>query len=134
VSIVLWTRLEALEKRVAALEDAAKAAEKNSLAEPVSLGLARSNAMRKAEGERLREEIRRIIGAHAGPKSLSAAAVVHELSSRAGGRTVALRTVQWHLHAIRNARSVALNPSSTIGGDLSGKTPGVQTSQLSRPL
>jgi hypothetical protein len=106
MSIVLWTRLEALEKRVAALEAAAAVKKIYPLAPPP---LARSNAMRKAEGEQLREEIRRIVGAHAGPKPLSACAVHRELSSRSGGKTLALRTVQWHLRAIRNAPGFAVS-------------------------
>ena len=122
MSIVLWTRLEALEKRVAVLEEAAKMAEKHAPPEPassVASALAQSNATRKAEGERLREEIRRIVGAHSGSQPLSAAAVLCELLSRAGGRSVALRTVQWHLRAIRNAPSLAQRSErvSKIGGN-----------------
>jgi hypothetical protein len=67
--IVLWTRLEAREKRVVALEEAAKVAERHSLPEPTASAasaLARSNAIRKAKGERLREEIRHMAGSHAG--------------------------------------------------------------------
>jgi len=76
MSIVVWTKLEALEKRVAALE-AAKADVKPEALGPIPF--ARSNAMRKAESERLREEIRRIVGTHAGHKPLSAGAVRREL-------------------------------------------------------
>jgi hypothetical protein len=117
MSIVLWTRLEALEKRVAVLEEAAKMAEKHAPPEPassVASALAQSNATRKAEGERLREEIRRIVGAHSGSQPLSAAAVLCELLSRAGGRSVALRTVQWHLRAIRNTPSIAAQRSGVV--------------------
>src|SRR5215469_13363158 len=102
MSIVLWTRLEALEKRVAALE-----AGSVKKAEPLPPGgLAESNAIRKAEGERVRAEIRRIIETHGDAKPLSARAVLRELSSKSGTKTLALRTVQWHLHAIRNARAL----------------------------
>jgi hypothetical protein len=117
MSIVLWTRLEALEKRVAALE--ASAVPKKAEPRPPA-ALTQSNAIRKAEGERLRDEIRRIVGSHAGPEPLSAGAVLRELSSREGGRTVALRTVQWHLRAIRNTPSIATHPSertSKVGGN-----------------
>jgi len=117
MSIVLWTRLEAVEKRVAALEAAAAANELEPLAPPA---LTRSNAMRKAEGERIRDEIRRIVDAHSGPEPLSAGAVHRELSCRGAGRTLALRTVQWHLRAIRNASSIAAQGSgavSKVGGN-----------------
>ena len=117
MSIVLWTRLEALEKRVAALEAAKADVKPEALAPPA---LRRSNARRKAEGEQLREEIRRIVCCHTGHKRISAGAVLRELLSKAGGRPVALRTVQWHLRAIRNASSIAAQGSgavSKVGGD-----------------
>ena len=111
MSIVIWTRLEALEKRVAALEVAAAAKKLEPLAPPP---LAGSNAVRKAESERMREEIRRIVGSHAGDEPLSAGAVLRGLASREGGKTLALRTVQWHLRAIRNAPSVAAQQSGRV--------------------
>jgi hypothetical protein len=71
MSIVLWTRLEALEHRVAALE-ANQAAAKAAVfqkSEGVAPALVRSNATRKADGELLRGEIRRIVDEHAGPRA-----------------------------------------------------------------
>jgi hypothetical protein len=108
MSIVLWTRVEALEERVAALE-AVQAAARVAAAEQTACApaLARSNAMRKAEGARLRGDIRRIVAAHAGPEKLTACAVLDVLSKDAPGRLPALRTVQWHLCAIRNDDGVA---------------------------
>jgi hypothetical protein len=104
VSIVLWTRVQALEERVAALE-AGQAAARAAAPEEMACrrALARSNATRKAEGEQLRGEIRRIVAAHAGPERLTARAVLHVLPRDSRGRLPALRTVQWHLSAIRNA-------------------------------
>lgn len=109
MSIVLWTRLEALEHRVAALEAnqaAAKAAVLQK-SEGVAPALARSNATRKAAGEQLRGEIQRVIAAHVGPKPLTAPEVLRALSTNGGIKPPALRTVQWHLRAIRNDDGVA---------------------------
>jgi hypothetical protein len=82
MSIVLWTRLEALEKRVAALEGSAVVKKPEPLPH---VALMQSNAMRRAEGERMRDEIRRIVSSYASPNPLSAGAVLHELSSRPNG-------------------------------------------------
>jgi hypothetical protein len=63
--------------------------------------------MRKAQGERLRGEIRRIVAAHGGPEKLTACVVLDVLSKDVHGRLPSLRTVQWHLSAIRNDDGVA---------------------------
>jgi hypothetical protein len=107
MSIVLWTRLAALEHRVAPLEATQAAAVATERSVPTTAALARSNARRKAEGERLRGDIRRIAAAHAGPTRLTARAVLHVLSRDSRGEPPALRTVQWHLSAIRNDDGVA---------------------------
>lgn len=93
--------------------EAAKAVEKlEALAPPA---LTRSNAIRKAECDRMREEIRRILHTHPGAKPPSARAVLRELSSRSGVKTLALRTIQWHLHAIRNATGLHESRSEVVG-------------------
>jgi hypothetical protein len=108
MSITVWVRLEAVEKRVAALEAAIKPPPT-----PAQV-LARSNASRKASGERLREDIRQVVRGHTGPKPITASGVRVALSSSNArdGKLPALRTVQWHLTAIRNARSCADYTSS----------------------
>jgi hypothetical protein len=90
MSIALWVKVEALEKRLEALERAHAAA-----VDP----LRERNARRKTDGARLREMIRES-GETNAKRALQAL-------GRAGVAPLpALRTVQWHLRAIRNTTAL----------------------------
>jgi len=65
----------------------------------------RANAERQAQGARLRQLIRAIVESHTGPERLTAKRILRQLAAMDGatlGRELpSLRTVQWHLRAIR---------------------------------
>jgi hypothetical protein len=99
VSIALWTKVEDLAKRVATLEQLLATSRKDPPRRP-------NNAARRVEGDKLRAAIEGILTAHPG---YSAKHVLKALATVDLGRQAlpSVRTVQWHLKALRNTSRIA---------------------------
>lgn len=97
----MWNEIEALKARVAELAlECAKASNREHLHQ--------RNAMRQADGARLQEAIRQILVNHPGPGRMSAKHVLRALEGVDIPRNEPpkLRTVQWHIRAIRNTSAL----------------------------
>lgn len=99
MSVALWTKVEDLAKRVAALEQMLTA----SKAPPRSR---RNSAERRAEADWLRTTIEGILAAHPeyGPKHVLKALASIDLGRQA---LPSVRTIQWHLQSLRNSPRIA---------------------------
>jgi hypothetical protein len=102
LSIALWAKVEQMEKRIQALENASA---------PSPSGPPRNNAARQAEGGRLRIAIEGILAAH---PNYTAKYVLKALAAIDLGRQSlpSVRTVQWHLKTLRNTTRIARGDQS----------------------
>jgi hypothetical protein len=109
VSIAFARKIEDLERRIAALESERAQVEHRRMA-----GLRAQADAKRAQGEELRAEIRRILAAHQGPRRLTAFAVLTLLKR---DPLPSLRRVQEIVRELKSATTDGSSAQATTSTD-----------------